>query len=116
MPRPRLREPKSNPNMNCSCPVIIILAGLLWSAAAPAQDIFAGRGVYENHCASCHGPDGRATMPSTPHFIDGMGLYASDSDLIRVIRFGKNLMPGYDRALKESEILNVISYVRTLRR
>jgi mono/diheme cytochrome c family protein len=95
---------------------VVILAVSTWSGHTVAQDIFAGRKVYENNCASCHGPEGRATMPGTPHFIDGMGLYASDTDLIRVVKFGKNLMPGYDRALKESEILDVISYVRTLRR
>ena len=85
-------------------------------ASLSAQDIFAGRGVYEQHCASCHGLDGRATVPGAPNFHDGTGLYASDADIINVVKYGKNLMPGYDHVLKKSEILNAVSYIRTLRR
>lgn len=99
---------------------LLALALAVAAAMAPvslsAQDIFAGRGVYEQHCASCHGLDGRATVPGAPNFNDGTGLYASDADLIRVVKFGKSLMPGYDHVLKESEILNAVSYIRTLRR
>lgn len=98
-------------------PVLFIL-GLTTAVPAPlsAQDIFAGRSVYEEHCARCHGPDGMATVPGVPNFSDGMGLYASDTDLIRLIKHGKGVMPGYDLVLKESEILNVVSYLRTIRR
>lgn len=93
------------------------IAGLAIAAgAAPARayDVFAGREVYENHCASCHGTDGRSTLSGTPHFADGKGLDFSDAELVRVIKSGRNLMPGYDGVLKETDILNVISYIRTL--
>ncbi len=96
----------------------LALAGAAATAPASlsAQDIFAGRGVYEQHCASCHGLDGRATVPGAPNFHDGTGLYAPDADLIKIVKYGKSLMPGYDHILKESEILNAVSYIRTLRR
>ena len=99
---------------------LCLAAGLLVLAAGarpvPAQDIFAGRGVYDAHCASCHGPDGTATVPGTPNFSEGKGLDFSDRELVRVIKLGRNVMPGYDRVLKETEIIDVISYIRTLRR
>ena len=95
---------------------VVGLALVAGTKPALAQDIFAGRDVYEDHCASCHGVDGVSTVPGTPHFFEGKGLDFSDAELFRLIKSGRNLMPGYDRVLKESDILNVISYIRTLRR
>ncbi len=95
--------------------VAAVLA-LVTVPVANAQDIFAGRTIYEDHCASCHGLDGRPTVPGTPDFSEGSSLFVSDAELIRVVKSGKSLMPAYDRVLKESEVLDVISYLRTLRR
>ena len=36
---------------------------LLATSAAQAQDIRAGRQVYDRYCAACHGPDGTGSGP-----------------------------------------------------
>ena len=45
----------------------LLLAAVLLSsmfALANASDIFNGREVYEMHCQTCHGMDGRAMDPA----------------------------------------------------
>lgn len=96
--------------------VVVVFVLAAGTNSAFAQDIFTGRTVYDTHCASCHGSDGTATVPGTPNFSEGKGLDFSDPELVRVIKLGKNIMPGYDRVLKETEIIDVISFIRTLRR
>ena len=82
--------------------------------AAVAADYFNGREVYELHCQSCHGFDGRSMDPGTPDFTRGESLFVPDSDLYRQIRDGIGAMPAYRGMLEDSEILDVIAYVRSL--
>jgi cytochrome c6 len=81
-----------------------------------AADIFAGRSVYEKHCAGCHGADGTPVIPGTPDFTRGQGLEEPDRVLIRRIRTGNQLMPGFDHIISERDMLNVLSFARSLRR
>ena len=92
---------------------ILLLTGGL---PAVANDIFAGRKVYDAHCAQCHGSDGRALVAGSPDFNRGTALNLPDGELVRRIRAGRNLMPGYEGILKTKDILNVIAYMRSLRR
>lgn len=97
----------------------LLLALLLMPVAglpAAASDIFAGRKIYDLHCAQCHGADGQALVAGSPDFTRGTALNLPDGELIRRIRAGRNLMPGYEGILKTKDILNVIAYIRTLRR
>jgi len=82
--------------------------------AAIAADYFNGREVYELHCQSCHGFDGRSLDPGTPDFTRGESLFVPDSDLYRQIRDGVGAMPAYRGLLEDSEIIDVIAYVRSL--
>lgn len=82
--------------------------------AAFAADYFNGREVYELHCQSCHGFDGRSMDPGTPDFTRGESLFVPDGDLYRQIRDGVGAMPAYRGLLEDSEILDVIAYVRSL--
>ena len=62
----------------------VACALLLLTAGTPAQaaDIFKGREVYELHCQTCHGIDGRSIEPGTPDFSRGESLFAPDSELV----------------------------------
>ena len=84
--------------------------------AAMAGDIYEGRRLYAEHCARCHGDAGAPILPGTPDFTRGEGLFAPDETLLRSLRFGKRLMPGFESVLKEREMLDVLVYVRSLRR
>jgi mono/diheme cytochrome c family protein len=92
------------------------LLGPLTTAPSEAADIFQGKRIYGRHCAQCHGVKGRSSVPGTPHFSQGQGLLMSDYDLVRVIKKGKNLMPGYATVISDADILNVIAYIRSLPR
>ncbi len=92
----------------------ILLTGLAAGATVQAADIVQGQRVYERHCASCHGADGRPLVPGSPDFSKGETLQLSDVDLVRATKVGKNLMPAYDRVISEEDILSVLSYIRTL--
>lgn len=87
-----------------------------------------GRAVYERHCATCHGAEGRADGPGAaalpikpPPFTDGRLLNPlTDEFLATVIRDGAAAvglapqMPAFGRLLTEREIRDVIAYIRTM--
>jgi mono/diheme cytochrome c family protein len=87
-----------------------------------------GRAVYERHCATCHGAEGRADGPGAaalpikpPSFTDGRLLNPlTDEFLATVIRDGAAAvglapqMPAFGRLLTEREIQDVVAYVRTM--
>jgi len=95
----------------------MLAAALIGSApGALASDIVAGKSVYEKHCANCHGRDGYPVIPGTPDFTQGRSLMSPDSVLISSIKVGKKLMPGFSRVISEKDMLDVLSYIRTLQR
>lgn len=84
----------------------------------------AGRVVYANYCASCHGVDGKGNgvmtkiLPIKPadHTNATKMDKLSNDALLKVVRDGgsDSLMPGWKNVLSESEIKAVISYIRLL--
>lgn len=94
----------------------LAIFAVLAPGGAPAADIFAGRTVYEAHCANCHGLDGFPVMPGTPDFTRGEGLMAPDIQLLEPLRRGRELMPGFDHIISDRDMLNVLAYSRTLQR
>lgn len=91
----------------------IIFAG--YFNVALAADPVNGGQIYQSHCANCHGVNGQSDIPGTPNFSLGEGLFQSNRDLQETIENGKGVMPGYRALLKESEVFDVIAYLRTLR-
>jgi len=101
-------------------------AGGQGSSAPPATH--PGRAVYERHCATCHGVEGRADGPGTaalpirpPAFTDGRLLNPlTDAFLETVVRDGAGAvglapqMPAFGRTLTDREIRDVVAYVRTM--
>lgn len=81
-----------------------------------AADVFAGQKTYQAHCVRCHGDEGRPVLPDVPDFYQGEGLSASDGSLVRSIKAGGNLMPSFNRIIKDRDILNALAYIRTLQR
>lgn len=79
-----------------------------------AVDLVNGESLYQIHCSGCHGEKGVSLNPEVPSFARGEQLFQSDSALIDVVRSGKNSMPAFIGLLQDREILDVISYARTL--
>jgi mono/diheme cytochrome c family protein len=93
-------------------------------AAGPAAD--AGRALFEERCAQCHGADGRGGPArenfgvEPPDFTDcGFASREPDADWFAVVREGgparglHPLMPAHGSALSEEQIRDVIAHVRS---
>lgn len=89
--------------------LLIITAG-----SAMAGDPVKGRGIYTERCSGCHGPNGKPDIAEVPNFSVGEGMMKSDSALMVTIKKGKAVMPAFEGVLTDDQILDVISYVRTL--
>jgi cytochrome c6 len=96
--------------------VLAFTLSLLTPTAAAAQDAAA---TYKAKCAMCHGADGKAETPAgkkmgAHDFASPEVQKMSDAELTQVLEKGKNKMPGYAGKLKDSEIKELVAYVRTL--
>jgi mono/diheme cytochrome c family protein len=113
----------------------------LWPSSMPAvaltpddpEVVVQGRQIYQAHCASCHGaelegqpnwrergPDGR--LPAPPHDASGHTWHHPDVQLFRLTKLGpagltggsyESDMPAYADTLTDSEILAVLSYIKS---
>jgi cytochrome c6 len=92
------------------------LASILWAcSAANAADVIKGADLYKQHCAGCHGGDGRPVMPMAPDFSRPTALLKPDLALLGAIRDGKGAMPAYQGLLRDRDILDIVAHLRTLR-
>lgn len=94
-------------------------AGLVLTAMAamPAQaaDPQRGADLYRTHCAGCHGNGGKPVLPGAPDFSRPLALLKPDPVLLASIRQGRGAMPGYEGQLRDRDILDLVSHLRTFR-
>lgn len=108
MNRPMLRIVKGS---------LLILAAMLVSVAPlRAQE---AASTYKAKCAMCHGADGKGDTPAgkklgARDFASPEVQKESDQELFEVTSKGKNKMPAYEKTLKESQIKELVAYVRHL--
>src|SRR6266850_1634639 len=89
---------------------------------AAAESIAAGRRAYTQFCANCHGAtgkgDGRGAPAGvlTPDLTDAKWDYGStDGEIFTVIHDGVSADMGpYAERMKDTDIWNVINYIRSL--
>lgn len=78
----------------------------------PDRELAAGRQVYIDRCASCHGNDGgggRGTRISDGRMVT---QYPSIADQVVIIADGVRSMPGFAEVLEAGEITAVARYTR----
>ncbi len=95
-----------------------LLAAALVPAAIPAAyaaDPRHGAELYARHCTGCHGGDGRPVMPTAPDFSRPTSLMKPDPVLLASIRAGRGAMPAYRGLLRDTEILDIVAHLRSLR-
>jgi cytochrome c6 len=93
---------------------ILLACGVMavCSASAVAQD---AASTYKAKCAMCHGADGKGGKMGTKDFASPDIKGMTDAQLADVITKGKPpRMPAYGDKLKESEIKDLVAYIRTL--
>lgn len=87
-----------------------------------AESIEAGKKLYQRHCSSCHGPQGKgdgslALSGGTPSdFTDETWDYGStDGEIFVVIRDGVSSdMLSYKEKLDEKQIWQVVNFIRSI--
>lgn len=93
----------------------LALASFLLASPVWAVDLLAGQRLYNVHCASCHGVTGIPVTPETPNLAMREGMAQPDMVLMQTLKVGKKAMPPYFGLLKDQDLLNIISYIRTMR-
>lgn len=94
--------------------VAIALMASVWSSSLLAGDIHNGQKQYGTYCAACHGSTGTSVMPGAPSFRLGERLMRPDMMLRATILSGKNACPSFQGLLNDQNIMDVISFIRTL--
>jgi mono/diheme cytochrome c family protein len=99
-----------------------MMAFLLAAVASAAGDAKAGKAVYTQRCANCHGATGAANpkIEQMMHVqIPNLGSpevqKMSDAELAGIIQNGKGKMPPM-HGLSGSSVNDVVAYVRTFKK
>ncbi len=96
---------------------ILLACGVIafCSAPAAAQDAAA---TYKAKCAMCHGPDGKGSAMGQKmgvrDFTSADVQKETDAQLTEIISKGKGKMPPYAGKLKDSDIKDLVAYIRGL--
>lgn len=83
----------------------------------PDADLAAGKKVYADNCAVCHGPDGLGNRElGAPNLTDGIWLFGSDEDtIVDVIANSRGgVMPAWAGRLDPMTIKALAFYVHSL--
>jgi len=94
--------------------ILVLLLSLITPGLLMAASTIDGQVIYDRNCAMCHGSQGISMMASAPSFKRGDGLFKSDNSMRDHIRSGKGACPPFIGRLKDQQIYDVISYLRTL--
>ena len=87
-----------------------------------AESVEVGKKLYQRHCASCHGPQGKgdgglALSGGTPADLtdDEWDYGSTDGEIFIVIRDGVSSdMLAYKEKLNENQIWQVVNFIRSL--
>ena len=104
---------------------ILFLSVLFFTVSVNAQDLVKGKKIYETRCLACHQADGGG-VPNMNAPLDGSSNVVGNNiaRLVKILKGGyseKIALDGYyynnvmtaNPDLKEEDIANVLSYVRT---
>ncbi len=84
------------------------------------ESVTRGRELYGAHCARCHGEGGggdgpdSAALPQRPASLVRAGVQQSEGELAWKIATGRNSMPGWGGQFDESQIWDIVNYLRRL--
>ena len=78
-----------------------------------------GEEIFQELCAGCHGPDGRAQTDmgkalGAADLTSESIQQKSDSQLSKSVRGGKGKMPAFENKLADDEIKAVVAHVKQL--
>jgi mono/diheme cytochrome c family protein len=99
---------------------LVLVIGVYATASADAGN---GQKLFKKHCARCHGGDGsvskygKSIEPYPARDLRTNRLFIAPGELLTIIKYGVygREMSGWEKVLRNSEILDVAEYVRTLK-
>lgn len=97
--------------------VVLLACGVLavCSVSAAAQDAAT---TYKSKCVMCHGADGKGSATGLKmgahDFTSPDVQKQTDAQLTEAITKGKAKMPAYESKLKDTEIKDLVAYIRGL--
>src|SRR5215469_12120038 len=91
----------------------LLAGGLIALSASPALADDAAA-TYKAKCAMCHGSEGKGGKMGTRDFASPEVKAETDAQLAEIITAGKGKMPSYSGKLKDTEIKDLVTYIRSL--
>ena len=87
----------------------VVLPGAVAQEPGEVGDVDAGRQVFANNCAACHGAsaEGRGDAPS----LIGVYDHHTVAEVETVIRQGRGRMPAFDTSLSDAQIDDVMAFL-----
>ena len=85
----------------------------------PAGTLAAGKAVYAEHCAACHGPEGKGKIDvGAPDLTDSYWTHGSDAASLHGVVWGglRGVMPSWEGRLSNAERKILALYLVDLRR
>ena len=108
--------------LGISAAVLMIGVAKSRKVSASSATAFDASSVYNDKCASCHGRDGRARSLHARHH-QARDLTSSewqdsvsDERIYNSISNGKGKMPAFKKKLSDSQIDELVNYVRRLKK
>ena len=106
---------------------LVLLGGMAMAPAAGDRDATRGKELYARYCTGCHGVDGRGEAKTFRPNVGNLAVQSyldqvSDEYLFTAIKrggaaVGKNAtMPAWGNQLDDTQIWDVVAFVRTLGR
>jgi len=95
--------------------LLLLLSASIPSFAQSAADL------YTSKCQMCHSADGSATTPAGK-MLKARALNSpdvmkeSDTDLLTIIKNGRNKMPAFTGKLTPAQMTDLVAYVHTLQK
>lgn len=90
--------------------------------AGISESVSAGKKIYLNYCASCHGEKGKGngalalSLNPRPADHSSQSFQAQkDAEIFYKTYSGRNSMPPFKHALSENEIWSVVNFIRVLK-
>lgn len=93
--------------------IILVPLLLLFTTGFSTGQPGEGKGLYEHHCARCHGVDGARGMFGAKNLQKSQ---LSDTAITLQIRNGKRIMPSFKKKFTPDQINEVAAYIKTLRK
>ena len=96
----------------------LVFAAVMTASTLCAQDNSKAVELYKGKCAKCHGADGSATAGGkklgAKDAWDPEVMKMTDAQMMEVTKNGKNKMPAYGKSLDDTQIKELVAYVRGL--